>query len=334
MSLAVPPRASSEDLAANVGQLLREGLPAGTTVTIRDVERTFGGNARQAWTLTATISSGGTESREELILLVRGRGSQVLTRPEQEHAALDGLAEQGVRAPRIWGHDPSGRLFAGPAVLLQRLSGETDAVAFLGADLAVGRARTLDLARALAELHRVRVPDLDAGGATVDSVRSEFRSVRREPWPTLGWVLNWLEDHQPTDAPRTLVHGDFRPGNVLFGGDRIVGILDWELAHVGDPAEDIAWAYRRLWSPERFVGLDEFVDTYQAAGGVPVEADRLRWHRVYAEVRFAVISLRASGSFADGSTRNLRLIDRARTVVSSLQTSLAMIDESERVLSR
>lgn len=334
MSPTSPLPGAGDDLVVGIGELLRSSLPVDTAVEVSDVHRTFGGNARQAWSLVATMRSAGTQRREEMILLVRAEGSQVLTRPEQEYAALDGLAQQGVRAPRIWAHDPSGRLFAGPSVLLQRLGGETDAVAFLGADLPVGRARTLDLARALAELHGARVPTLDTAGATVASLREEFRSVRREPWPSLGWVFDWLEDNQTNDAPCTLVHGDFRPGNVLFEGDHIVGILDWELAHVGDPAEDIAWAYRQLWSPERFVSIDDFVDTYVAAGGSHIAPDRLRWNRIHAEMRFAVISLRASRSFADGSTHNLRLIDRTRTVVASLQTSLTLIDELERVVSR
>jgi aminoglycoside phosphotransferase (APT) family kinase protein len=344
MTALAPAVPAASDLAAGIATVLRQRLPPATRVAVSPPERAFGGNARQAWTCTASWEDGSGRRQVELILLVRGAGSQVRTDPAHEFAALDGLAEAGVRAPRIWGHDPDGRLFGGAAVLLERLPGRTDAVEYLRADPAVGRARTLDLARALAELHAAPVPALDGGRAQaarpalaplqlaqvqVEQWRQQFEEARREPYPTLSWLFGWLADHLVAPARPVLVHGDFRVGNVLFRADRMVGILDWEMAHPGDPGEDLAWAYRALWSPERFVAFDEFVAAYEAAGGVHVPAAALRWHRVFGEVKFAAISLRASRSFADGATGNLRLIDRARTVIPALRRSLGWVAETE-----
>jgi aminoglycoside phosphotransferase (APT) family kinase protein len=344
MTALAPAAPAASDLAAGIATLLGQRLPPGTRVAVSPPERAFGGNARQAWTCRASWEDGSGRHDEELILLVRAAGSQVRTDPAREFAALDGLADAGVRAPRIWGHDPDGRLFGGAAVLLERLPGRTDAVEYLRADPAVGRARTLDLALALAELHATPVPALDEGQPKaaplqlaqvqlarlqLEQWREQFEEARREPYPTLSWLFGWLADHLVEPARPVLVHGDFRVGNVLFGADRIVGILDWEMAHPGDPGEDLAWAYRALWSPERFVALDEFAAAYEAAGGVHVPADALRWHRVFAEVKFAVISLRASRSFADGGTGNLRLIDRARTVVPAVRRSVGWVAEIE-----
>jgi aminoglycoside phosphotransferase (APT) family kinase protein len=330
---------AASDLAAGIATVLRQRLPPGTPVAVSPPERAFGGNARQAWTCAASWQDGSGRHAEELILLVRGAGSQVRTDPAREFGALDGLAQAGVRAPRIWGHDPDGRLFGGPAVLLERLPGRTDAVEYLRADPAAGRARTLDLALALAELHAAPVPALDGDrspSAPLQLARSQlvqwneqFEEARREPCPTLSWLFGWLADHLVEPTRPVLVHGDFRVGNVLFRGDRITGILDWEMAHVGDPGEDLAWAYRALWSPERFVPLDEFAAVYEAAGGVRVPADALRWHRVFGEVKFAVISLRASRSFADGTAGNLRLVDRARTVIPAVRRGLGWVAEME-----
>ena len=56
-----------------------------------------------------------------------------------------------------------------------------------------------------------------------------------------------------------MVHGDFRFGNVLYDDTRVTAMLDWEMVHLGDPLEDLAWAYRTRWSLEQFVPLDEFV---------------------------------------------------------------------------
>ena len=119
------------------------------------------------------------------------------------------------------------------------------------------------------------------------------------------------------------------PYSTHVTGDRITALLDWEMAHVGDPVEDIAWAYRAFWSPERFVPLPEFVATYEAAADVAVGADRLLWHRVFCEVKFATISLAAARSVVDGRSGNLRLIDRARTVAPALVQSLDWIVKGE-----
>ncbi|PPJ25579.1 phosphotransferase family protein [Nocardia nova] len=320
------PAIPTVDLGAGVTALLKRE-PERDDISVTEPVKIFGGNARHAWTCTATWRVRGRRFTEEMILLVRPAGSQVDTDPGWEFVVLDGLAAQGVRAPRIWAHDPSGELFGGPAVLLQRLPGRADAVEYLEADLATGRARTLDLARALAELHAATPPDLGVEVSPVTRWRAQFEEARLEPWPTVSWLFDWLQRHYVPSGQSVLVHGDFRPGNVLYSGDRITGILDWEMTHLGDPVEDIAWAYRALWSPGRFVPLDEFVAAYEAAGGPPVTAEALQWNRVFCEVKFAVISLRAARSFADGTSHNLRLVDRARTVVPAMQRCLRWISE-------
>ncbi|GAB25473.1 putative phosphotransferase [Gordonia polyisoprenivorans NBRC 16320 = JCM 10675] len=309
--------------------MLADSIPDAGEVSISEPQRVFGGNARQAWTLTASWTTDGERRVEEMILLVRQQGSQVLADPTLEYQVLAALSEHPVRSPRVWAQDPDARCFSGSAVLLQRLSGHTDAVSFLNADPSIGRDRTLDLAHALAELHQVPVPEMTAVDEPVERLRHEFPQVRREPLPTVSWALDWLEDNRPDIHRTTLVHGDFRPGNVLYEAGAIVGILDWELAHIGDPLEDIAWAYRALWSPERFVPLTEFVAAYESATGVPVDLTALRWHRILAELKYVIISLRGATSFSTGSVHNLRLIDRTRTVAPSLRRCVDWIAEAE-----
>lgn len=319
---------AADELTTGITKLLEERIAAAVSITTP--HRVFGGNARQAWTFTATWQAQGSEHHEAMIVLVRSAASQVSTEAEREFVVLDWLSGSGVRAPKIWAHDPDGRYLSESAVVLERLPGSASPVDFLHAELEIGRARTLDLARALAELHAVPSPPLPTDPRPLQRLRSEFEEVRSEPYPGISWVFDWLEDHQPDSPAISLVHGDFRVGNVLFEKEKIVGILDWELAHVGDPLEDIAWAYRALWSPRKFLSLDDFVAAYQEAGGVTVEAEALRWHRVHAELRFAVISLRGSRAFLTGASQNLRVADRARTVIPSLRTCLGWLTERER----
>jgi aminoglycoside phosphotransferase (APT) family kinase protein len=316
------------DSAAVAGCITR--LMAGTgEVTLSRPVRVFGGNARLAWSCDASWVDAGARRTEPLILLVRGAGSQVTTDPAWEVAVLERVVRHGVRAPAVWAHDLGGELLGGPAVLLERLPGRADPVAWLTGDAAVGRARTLDLARALAELHRADPSGLPASEPLVDLSRDRFLASRLEPLPALSWLFDWLTDHETEPERAAVVHGDFRPGNVLYEDDRITALLDWEMAHVGDPIEDLAWAYRAFWSPERFVPLPEVVATYESAAAVQVGANRLLWHRVFCEVKFATISVAAARSVMDGRSGNLRLIDRARTVAPALAQSLHWIAKAE-----
>lgn len=316
-----------------LSELLGTTLPDARDLRIEAVTRVFGGNARRAWSSTARWSDAGGEHRENLILLVRLPGSQVKTDPDDEIRYLTGLAEQGVRAPRVWAHDRDGYLLGTPAVLLQRMTGTADPVEYLRAAPELGRARTLDLARAAAELHAATPADGSySPDAQLEHWRDQFLANRLEPLPALGWLFDWLADHQRAPDHIAVVHGDFRVGNVLYDGARITGILDWEMAHLGDPVEDLAWAYRSLWSPRRFCDLSEFLDAYTAAGGRPVDAETLLWHRVFCEVKFAAISLAAARSVVEGTSTNLRLADRARTVVPSVQLCLSWIATADRAV--
>ena len=113
-----------------------------------------------------------------------------------------------------------------------------------------------------------------------------------------------------------LVHGDFRLGNFLIvregGAAHLSGLLDWEMVHVGDPHEDLAWCVSHLWrasTPYASALLPpaEFLAAYTAAGGVPVDPTRLRFWSVLAIVKMIAIMLTGLAAFRDGRTPDLRL---------------------------
>ena len=98
------------------------------------------------------------------------------------------------------------------------------------------------------------------------------------------------------------------------------GVLDWELAHRGNPVEDIGWLCARAWrfgGPGRVGGfgeLDAFLAAYHAAGGRAVDADEVRWWEVYASVKWAVICMLQAGTHLRGSTRSVELAAIGRRV--------------------
>lgn len=336
---------NTDEIAAQIAALLRAQVPGADDAEVSRVERVFGGNARQAWACVGTWTrSDGRRRDEEMIMLSRPPGSQLHVEPRREYDVLLALQDSAVRAPRVWALDPFGEVTGASSVVLQRLPGRADAVDFLrGTDPGRGRRLTEDLACAAAALHTTdlnRVGDvLDAQVRTdgsldtratavtlVEQWRSTFLASRMEPFPVLDRLFGWLLDHAPEPVRLCVVHGDLRPGNFLYRDDTVIALLDWEMVHLGDPVEDLAWVYRPLWSPERFLDLESFVHRYETFGGPAVDPAALVYHRILAEVKFATISLRAARAFADGTTTNLRLADRAATVIPALTLAWELVD--------
>jgi aminoglycoside phosphotransferase (APT) family kinase protein len=117
------------------------------------------------------------------------------------------------------------------------------------------------------------------------------------PRPVIDLAFRWLFERCPPDPPEMkLVHGDFRNGNLIFGEEGVRAVLDWEIAHVGDPMEDFGWICTGSW---RFGQMDKPVGGfgeredlwagYEAAGGAPVSRDHALWWEVYGSMRWGVM---------------------------------------------
>jgi len=129
-------------------------------------------------------------------------------------------------------------------------------------------------------------------------------------------ALGWLRRHAPATDDTTLVHGDFRLGNWLLeetsGGVRLSGVLDWEMVHLGDPLEDVAWCTSLLWragSPlaSGLVPPAEFCALYTQASGRSVDPERLRFYELLSLVKMSAIMLTGIRAFRDGRTPDLRM---------------------------
>jgi len=287
----------TDSLAAGLAALL--SLP-GAPVQVSGLKRLSGGASQETWAFEAVAADGGTRG---LILRrapagagLRGSGNAGLA---AEAALIRQAGGAGVPVPAVVAElQPDHGL--GDGFVMQRLPGET-----LGRRLAA--AHRPELARqcgqALARIHALPVAGLPALRRT--QPRAEVEHLR--DWharlgaarPVFQLALRWLADQAPADAAPALVHGDFRNGNLMADldapGGALVGVLDWELAHVGDPMADLGWLCCNSWrfgQPQRPVGgfglLDELFDGYRAAGGT-VDPARVRWWQVLGTLRWGVI---------------------------------------------
>lgn len=316
---------------AQIQQVLRNRLGSeDAPARISGWQRAFGGNARRAYAFDVTWADG---KSAPCILLSQFAGKHIDSDTAAEYAVLRSLNGSDVRSPQALLLDADGALTGAASIVLERMPGQASVVDFLAAAPATGRALSEDLARATAELHRF---DWQSGGLTTNTANPIDAQIalwqdglyknRLEPHPVLDWLFGWLRAHAPAPVRRSLVHGDLRPGNFLYEGDRLTALLDWEMAHIGDPAEDIAWIYRQMWSPKRFLPLDDFLAIHAQHAGFAIPRQSVIFYRIFSEAKFAAISLAAAHLFATGGTSNLRHIDRAAKVPACLRLALGWID--------
>jgi len=191
------------------------------------------------------------------------------------------------------------------------------------------RSLPTQLAAALAAVHSLTGVDVgDAlpaspGDPAIGQIEEWERQLDEigEPLPAVELGLRWLRANAPEPAEPRLVHGDFRLGNFIVDEDGLAAVIDWELAHLGDPAEDIGWLCIRSWrfgnDDRRVAGvgdLKEFLAAYEAAGGSPPERDRIRYWEGFGNVKWAVICARQAHDHLTGTRRSHELASLGRRI--------------------
>lgn len=267
-----------------------------------EVTQVPGGASRQAW----FVDAGTGPDTQALFLRYDPRephpGSAF--HPLQVEAEI--MAEihrHGVTVPRVIAAHP-----AQQAVLLERVGGETWFRLIKDADEQVRTAQ--DFIDKLARLHRVdatqlRIEGLGPAGPVAGHVRAEIAAMRQrvdrynKPAPLLRFCIDWLDRNVPDYAgPTVLVQGDTGPGNFMYADGAVTAIVDWELAHFGDPMDDIAWLSLRTVQ-DTFTDFPARLAEYERLSGHRIDADRVWYYRLFAETRLASmnpgsVDLRAS----------------------------------------
>jgi aminoglycoside phosphotransferase (APT) family kinase protein len=328
---AAPPAA--QELAGRLKAFLAANLDGAREIHIDNLAPITAGNARQAWEFDARWFDDGGERKTGCVMLRKAGAGQLETDLASEFRTVRALWGSGVPVARALWIDEDGNWLERPSFVMEKVAGATDFLALLKPEAGErSRAIARQLAAVAARLHTLDwrklgvdfLPSATPETAAAQQVsywESLFLKHRMEPHPVMVAAFIWLSEHQPIARRISIVHGDFRLGNFLYEEDRINAMLDWEMVHLGDPVEDLAWAYRSLWGPQTF-SLDEFVGRYTELSGIPVDPETLLFYRLLGEVKHSIISLTGARSFMDGRTRNLFLADRASTITAYLQQFL------------
>ncbi|MEE1876947.1 phosphotransferase [Altererythrobacter litoralis] len=311
--------------------LARVGLgpPAGMT-------RLTGGATMESWRFEA--------SGEHFVLRRAPSAAMMEGRAighDIEAAAIRAVHAVGVLAPEIVVElEPDDGL--GTGFVMRALPGTPDPRTILAdnAGDAEGQKLAGQLARELAGIHGVDFNALPEGLPTLDpaegvaGLRTQFEEAGGDR-PVVALALRWLEDNLPAPTDPALIHGDYRLGNVLVAGRELTGVLDWELAHLGDPHEDLAYACMTVWRFARIdrpaaglASLDDLFAAYEAAGGRPVDPACFHWWLVYRTCWWALGCWRMGRTWREGADRTVeRAIISRRT--SEQELDLLLLLESE-----
>lgn len=268
-------------------------------------------------------------------------------RTELEYPVIKAVRERGYPAPDALWLDTEHRLIPGGNFIVMRRAPGVSGGSFFGASVALPDHLPESLAQAAATLHSL--PPMTGLGDLTESIRDDWwRATRGEcvrryiegwyrmyldrahmPSPAIVGLYGWLLDHIPErDGAPSLIHGDLGFHNFLFDDDELSAVLDWEFAHVGDPAEELG--YIRV-TAGHVLDWDRFMQRYEALGGDAVSPEVLLFFQAWAYLRNASAASLVTNCFMSGGSDELKLTVLPHAHIPQfLRGAQELIDEYQR----
>lgn len=320
------------DLERAINQVVGKLAPGATGAS--DLRRLSGGASQETWSILANSPSG------DVPLILRRRpdsptGSGNAVPLATEAALIRAAAARGAPVPTVpyVFQEADG---VGEAYVMGKVEGETlgsrivrnDAFAAIRPNLAT------QCGAVLAQIHAIPLeglPEVAHSSALVELEKYEavYRGCGAER-PIIEAALVHLKRHAPALEHQTLVHGDFRNGNLMIHPeDGLRAVLDWELAHLGDPAEDLGWICVNSWrfgNHEKPVGgfgdYSQLLDAYEAAGGTPIALERVKYWQMLGSMKWGIMCMTMYLSFANGADPS---VERAMIGRRTSETEIDLI---------
>lgn len=323
------------DIRSRLGAVLSRLSPG----EIRGLTRLSGGANMESW----SIDWGVDGAIDGYVLRRAPSDAWTATRPfdlESEAALVRAMHDAGVRAPEVV-HVLTPVDGLGAGYVMRRVEAEVTPAAILAS---APEHLIDDIAGEMAKIHAVPLAALPAGIPPMDTadalaaLRQRFVDYGGDR-PIIALALHWLADHLPVTAAPVLVHGDLRLGNIMATAGGLAAILDWELAHIGDAHEDLAYGCMTVW---RFgaidrpafglASLDRYCAAYEAAGGGPVDRDRFHFWLVYRTCWWALGCLQMGAIWREGIDAGLeRVVIARRTAEQELDLLLLLERDAPEV---
>lgn len=305
------------DLRNRIGAVLGDRMEA--RVEVDSLSELAGGASRRTWGVGLLVDGAAVD----VVAQVTGTQAADLLSMTAQAAVIGRARAAGVSAPEVL-HADDGVDGEPPLLIMRRALGEAVPTKVLRSEgLAEARSRlAADCGATLAKLHSIAepgVPGLVERGS-IEDARDRLDDLE-DTRPAFELALAWLGQHRPSPPPRPcLVHGDFRLGNLVVDVGGLVAVLDWELAHLGEPGEDLGFLCVRSWrfggsSPVGgFGSYEALLESYNQASGTDIDLGTLRWWEVLGTLRWGVICLAQRRKHLDRSERSIELAAIGRRV--------------------
>jgi aminoglycoside phosphotransferase (APT) family kinase protein len=311
---------------------VKEALEEALGTRVVDAVQLAGGASKEAWAI---------ETEDGRALLLRRAGGGVIHEGtlslEREFDVLRAAHEAGVSVPEPIAYlgDIDGR----EAFVMERVRGET-----IGRRIVqrpeLERAREVLPLQMADELDRIHaIPPARLGFLVDDDpIERFYRELDAvgEPHPAIELGLLWVRERLPREREVTVVHGDFRLGNLAVGPEGLAAVLDWEFAHVGDPVEDVAWPLVRAWRfgvDDRRLGgiadVEPYLERYCDLTGREVALAELDVWEVFGNVKWAIGALKQSRRHLSGEQRSVELAILGRLAAEMEYELLDLIERAE-----
>ena len=306
---------------------------SGATGVTRAV-RLSGGASQETWSFDIVHPDG------DIGAILRRAPSGYGAAPERaaglaaEAALMQRAYEAGVSSPRVL-HVLQPQDELGTGFIMSRVEGETIPRKILR-DERFAQARpklARQLGKVLADIHGLALPQLPelrrmTAAKEIAELDRDYRSFNR-PRPVFELALRWLRDRDPGSPHEvTLVHGDFRHGNLIIGPEGLRAVLDWELAHLGDPMEDLGWICVNSWrfgeidKPVGGLGTREELFAGYEKAGRRVDPARVKFWEVMGTLRWGVMCCGMMQRFRSGPEHS---IERAMIGRRSSETEIDLL---------
>jgi len=329
---------SSSEIEGRLTDACTRGL--GGAGRLANLRRLTGGASQQTWSFDWSRDGDGPLA---LILRRNTRGQLPSLGSEAEYALIDAAHRSGVAVPET--HfllTPDDDL--GNGYVMTRIEGETIPRKILRDAEFKGalECMTEQAGQILARIHATDVSSISGIPSPPEGVTAAVHQLGQyrdlidqfgEPHPMFEIALRWLEDEMPEARSDALVHGDFRNGNLMVGPEGIRAVLDWELAHMGDPIEDLGWLCVKSWRfgvKDRAVGgfghIEDLCAAYQAAGGSGATPERVKYWMVYGTLRWGVICQVQASIHRMGASRSVELAAIGRRVCETEWDLLELLE--------
>jgi len=303
------------------------------SVDVSGLRRLAGGASREIWSVDVGYDKDGVRVTLPLVLRRDPAAAAVGAGRRDEFELLRAAAAEGVPVPRVYWLANDSETLGAPFFVMARVEGETLARRLLRDEIyaEARRVMTAQLGRIAAAIHRIDrgehgltfLTEPPAGESPaqgeLDRYEQIFRAITPDPHPAFELAFRWLRQRLPQNDERVVVHGDYRIGNVIFGPEGVRAVLDWELAHIGDPMEDLGWLCVRSWrfgNDDKPVGgigeREELFGAYVAASGRSVDAEHVRFWEVLGNLKWGIMTIMQAKTHLDGLVNSVELASLGR----------------------